>query len=474
MTMSAARKKAYIFIESDICTRHFVFSGSLRQLNEQFDVTFIYPPQSWKRTKLDPASLPLGAPVREVAVPEKRVWLWKRLFQVHQLMFRPGKDYRERRRNIRGMFHWKQVVQITLYGLPIIYPFFKLSVKERLKKLPCTDLTALLENERPDVVLHPSTFDGYFINDLVAECKRLAIPSVLIMNSWDNPSIKQTVAALPDWCVVWGEQTADHCHRYLGISRDRIFKLGAAQFDVFRQPAALDRDEFCAEHNIDPGKTIVLYAGSSRGTDEFSHLEYLNAACADGRLPDAVILYRPHPWGACGKNGERMRDASWPNVRFEVSMQGYINQIAEGDRRPFIDADYRRAHDVLSNIDIVISPMSTMIIEGVLHGKPPLCFKPLDQEKGRSQFKAMADLIHFAEMFERDAFPVAHDQYELVEETGKLLDLYRNEDYINHLRQEIDFFVSPPEGSYGEALSNAVDTIVSSEVAADNPEHPAR
>ncbi len=450
------KKKVFVFIESDICTRHFVFSGALRSLVEQFDVTFIYPPKDWRRTRLDPEGLPLDAPVRTVDVPVRRVWLWKRLFQVQQLMLRPGADYYERRRCIRGHMHWKQSVQLTVYGLPLLYQLFKASIAWRLKRTPCTSLRSLLDTERPDAVLHPSTFDGYYINDLIVECRRISVPLMLLMNSWDNPSIKQSVTGMPDLSVVWGPQTSEHCRRYMGMPPERLAEIGAAQFDVFKQQPRLNRDAFCAEHGLDPAKRIVLYAGSSKGTDEYSHLDALNAACADGRIAGASILYRPHPWGRCGKDGHRMATATWPHVTIEFSMRDYVQRIAEGDTRMFIEAEYQRTHDVLSNVDAVISPMSTMIIEGALHGKPPLCFLPLDQEQRGSLFETFAGLVHFQEMFERAVFPIAYSQAELIEKTQKLVESAANIDYLRTLDAETRFYVKPTTELYRDALCRLV------------------
>ncbi|MCW8914484.1 MAG: hypothetical protein OQK24_01375 [Magnetovibrio sp.] len=459
MLEQSKRMKLFVFIESDICIRHFVLTGALKELTQNHDVTFIFPPEDWNRITLDPTNLPLNAPFRRLTLSRQRIWLWKRLFQAQQLMLRPGRDYGERRRYVRHLLGWKASVQLTVYGLPGIFQIFKRNIFSRLKKNPCTELTTLLKEERPDLVIHPSTFDGYFINDVIAESAQQDIPSVLIMNSWDNPSIKQTVAGIPDKCVVWGEQTAAHCKRYMNIPDENLIKAGAAQFDIFRQPPSLDREAFCAEHSIDPNHKILMYAGSSKKVDEYSHLSVLNEACEQGILKNTSILYRPHPWGECGKDGERMQSANWKHVEIERSMAPYVERVAKGDCRIFLDAPYSRTHDVLTHIDAVISPLSTIILEAALHGKPPLCFMPLDQEQQGSIFEIFSGMVHFEEIFRSDTFPVATSQKELIEKSVELLASTEDLDYLKVLERDISYFVSPPSKPYSEVIDSVLRKI---------------
>lgn len=453
------KRKILICIESDICTRHFVFSGVFKRLIKENNVVFVYPPKDWKRTLLNLDEIELGAPYRQVSIPERRIWLWRRLVQVHEMMWKPGKDLRERRRKNRSVFHWKQVVQLTVYGLPGIYQLFRLNLAFSLKAVPCTNFQNLLDDEKPDAVLHPSTFDGYFINDMVTECKRRNIPSVLIMNSWDNPSLKQTAAEKPDWCVVWGDQTANHTHRYMNFPRERIIKAGAAQFEIYKQPPSMDREEFCKEHGIAIDKKIILYAGSNKRNDEYRHLELLNEACEYGPLKGCVVLYRPHPWGECGGQAERIYNNSWSNVYIEKSMVDYVRRVADGDLSMFIQASYARTHDVLSHIDIAISPLSTIIIEAAVHNKPPLAFVPLDEEERGSLFEVFSTLVHFKEMFDSKIFATAYSEDDLIKMSASLILKSEDQQYIQDIHNGTKFFIEPSNKPYGDTICDIVDHV---------------
>ena len=158
-------------------------------------------------------------------------------------------------------------------------------------------MEALIRRLDLDVLVHPTVFEGYFINDFILVGRRLGIPTIAIMNSWDNPSSKRSVIGVPDWVLVWGPQTRAHAVKYMGVAPERAVSFGAAQFDVFGRPARITREQFCAEYGIDAHKRILLYAGSSKGADEFEHLRMIEDAIDRGDLSDVAIVYRPHPGG---------------------------------------------------------------------------------------------------------------------------------------------------------------------------------
>jgi len=92
-----------------------------------------------------------------------------------------------------------------------------------------SELDALLEDERPDVIIHPCVLEGAFLNDLIVATQARGIPFVVIMNSWDNPSTKQAMAGSPDYLLVWGEQTKRHAIEFVGVAIGTFgAELGAA------------------------------------------------------------------------------------------------------------------------------------------------------------------------------------------------------------------------------------------------------
>src|SRR5205823_3667308 len=75
---------------------------------------------------------------------------------------------------------------------------------------------------------------------------------------------------------------------------------GAAQWDsFFALTPSQDRGSFCARHDFDPARPIVLYLSSTRNVcpDEPTVIERWLAALrsAPGSVREANVLVRPHP-----------------------------------------------------------------------------------------------------------------------------------------------------------------------------------
>ncbi len=442
--------KVLVFLEHDIICRHFVMSGALRPLVEQAEVRFVFPDDGGKRVKLDPAKLPLGAPFERVPIDAKRQQTWRWLLYVDQLKFRAG-DHEAAIRKFRWkLLGWKAAMLLTLAGLPLGSAVFRRIVDQRLASQPPRALAALLDRERPDVVLHPSVLDSVFLNDLVVECRERSIPLVVAMNSWDNPSTKRAMVGAPDWLLVWGPQTRDHAVRFIRMDGDRVVPFGAAQFDVFRERPRIDREQFCAAHGLDPSRRIILFAGSNAQTDEFAALQALDRAVNDGRLRNISFVYRPHPWGAGGRNGERLAHARFDHIVVDRNMRAYLDGIAAGGQRMSLP-DYRDTHDLLSAIDGVISPMSTILLEAALHAKPVVAYTPAGAD-GSEQLANSLPMLHFADFLKLPEIGHASTIDDLIAATALLADVNEGVKRGRDFQRAASHFVTPFEAAWRERL----------------------
>jgi hypothetical protein len=453
------RMRVAIFIEHDILYRHFVQSRAFGQLSKKADVTFVFaaPSSDNKRltTTLDPAEI--GAPVELLPVEPQRVFYWRRLFQVSQLVWRPGADWKHLRAITRYFLGRNASILSTVLALPVIYPVFHWLTHHRINRLP-SKMEQLVARLRPDVLVHPTVFDGYFINDFVLVGRRIGIPTVAIMNSWDNPSSKRSVVGQPDRVLVWGPQTKAHAAKYMGMNPDRIMSFGAAQFEIYERPARITRDEFCRRHKLDPNKRLLLYAGSSKGADEFEHLRLIEAAIDRGELQNAAIIYRPHPWGAGGYKGERLLDYPWQHVAIDMSMRSYLEIVRAGRKNAKFLADYADTHDTLSCIDALVSPLSTIILEAALHGKPVLCL--MADSKSGSSFDLQKRLVHFEDLYNCPVVLMAHDENELVPKLTELLSHVGDEAFAANLRAACRHFVADFDKPFSERIFDALEQVV--------------
>jgi hypothetical protein len=446
-----------VFVEVDVVVRHFLHSGAFDALGKSSNLTFVFPEIGNKRMgDVDPTKLQLPGPFIHLQVHDERRRLWKRLFQVSLFRFSFGTQAGAIRRLYASALGWKASFQFTILSCPGIFFFFNCFTRYRLKKNPYLELQALINQERPNVIIHPCVMEGSFLNDLIDLCKARRIPLVVIMNSWDNPSTKRAMIGNPDWLLVWGSQTQNHGIKFAKMPTDRVVKFGAAQFDIYRMPARIGRLEFCSINSIDPGCKLLLYAGSSKGTDEIAHLSELDQAIEEGVLGNTVVLYRPHPWGGGGRNGHLLVDKVWRNVYIESSMQNYLERVHTGFSGKYL-SDYRDTHDILSCVDAVISPLSTIILEAALHGRPVMCFLPF--EDASEHFMRDFALTHFHQLFDIPEIFISNGNLELIDKTVLLLKQIGNEQYSTRLRDSMSYFVEPFDRPYSTRLQEFIHNL---------------
>ena len=441
--------KAFVFIDHDIICRHFVQSGALLPLSRAAQVTYVFPEEGGKRFSLDPEALPLGASWLRLPVDAVRMQIWRWVLFADQLKLRPGGHERSLRRFRRRSLGWKASLLLTIAGFPGIEILFRRWIMSRLGEHPNPALADLLDRERPDVVIHPSVLDGSFINDLVEECAKRGIPTVIVMNSWDNPSTKRAVVGQPDWLLVWGPQTRDHAMRFVGMRPERTLAFGAAQFDVFRTPPRFDRDELCRRYGFDPARPLVLFAGANTQTDEFATMRALDDAVSSGTLPPLNLLYRPHPWGGAGAGGERFFGHSFAHVRIDSTMREIVERVARGDKAAITLPVYRDAHDLLAAVDIVVSPLSTIVVEAALHAKPVICFFPAEKDETSRNINAVP-LYHFEEFFAVPDVAVARDVEGLRSALRDLASPAEAAVRGARLRVDVQRFVTPFDEPWGD------------------------
>lgn len=462
------RRRILCFIDSDLAIRHFLLSGSLRQLFEHHDVTLVLPPVSHRRICCDIeklAGLPSSMLLERVTIPPRRLTIWKQAFHHNQMRLRFGYGWWRLWVAWWTVLGWKAALMFSLGNLPIVVGIIKRRYAAELKRVPANELEVLLDRFRPELLLHPSTFEGYFVNDFAAQGAIRKIPTILLMNSWDNPSIKRATSGLPDWIGVWGKQTQRHTNHFMGVPLDRIAILGAAQFEVYRTAPRLTSNQFRHEHGMSNDGQILLYAGSSKGSLEASHLQWLNDAVAKGTLPKLHILYRPHPWGISQEEARAILGNQWPHVFIDLSMRPFLESICAGTNSGgFYMAEYARTHDILSCVDAVISPLSTILLESALHGLPVMCFFPREEDN-IGNWRGLRKLVHFEDMFKSPAVLVADRYSDFLPKVKELIRRTEDTEFKSTITKEMQYFCEFHPKGYGTALLDLIDRAIDGKVS---------
>ena len=450
--------KCLIFIDADIICRHFLDSNIFKDLIKNHEVEFIFPEKGNKRMGNVNVDL-LYPDIIKHYVDHKpyRLKLWRQLLFTKQLKFSLNNKSKSLRNHRRQTLKWKAATLFTFLGLPIIWFFFKKIQFLKLRNNSNHILIEKINKFGPDLIIHPSVLEGLFINDLVLISNQNKIPLIVIMNSWDNPSTKSAVVGNPDWLLVWGQQTYNHSIEYLNMNKSRVIQFGCAQFDIYKSKKTININIIKKLYNVKKSEKILLYAGSSKGTDEIKHLNLIDKAIDNHLIKNIKVIYRPHPWGNGGKNGERLIDQKWNNIKIDSNMIKYLTDLKEGKNYKYL-SDYKDTHNILSNVDMVISPLSTILIEAALHGKPSVCFLPYSDKS--KHFKIDSDLVHFQEFFRNKNFLKAYGYEELISSINKLINVSHKKNIKNIMRNEANYYVKTFEKSFSIRLNEFIKNIV--------------
>jgi hypothetical protein len=446
-----------VFVDHDITIRHFVLNGILSGLAARHDLVFVFP-EAHKRvqTRLEALSLPR---YRTLPISADRVYRYRRLY--HASVLRKLRRTTDKR---VGFKFWRDSLGTRAFlaswlsswtGTHALYRAWVLSrvgVDEALERL--------LDEEQPDVILHPTVLEGLFVSDLVRAGEARRTPTVFVMNSWDNPAAKAMMVGYPDHLCVWGEQTRRHAVEHLRCPPERVVSLGAAQFDLYRRPPKVEPAVYRRSLGVPPTSKVLLYAGSSKGLNEIRHLVALEEAMEQGRLPTCVVLYRPHPWRASPEGEPEFHARRWTRVIMDPAMEASYHASRRGAAMRVDLADYEDTHVTLSAVDAVVSPLSTILLEAAMHGKPVAAYLP-DEDMGRNRFLyTTANMAHFVDFFERVDCVRCESPEQLVQTCAQLLERAGDPAVSERLRKQCEYFVEPSERSFPDRLDALLTAIL--------------
>lgn len=448
--------KAFVFIDHDMIVRHFVLADAFRELERAFDVTYVFnddisTDKTW--INVDVESLGLGR-VLTTNVPRKRMGSWYKLYAISVLNAQRGTaNYRGRRERMADINGWPRTIYYELLSLPGIFQFTRRKFLHELGTY--APLEELIDAEAPDIVIHPSILTGYYINELLPICKTRGIPTLVLMNAWDNPSQKAITTSLPDKLGVWGTQTRDHAIEFMRMPPEQIEILGAAQFDLYRTPVSETDDELRAMFRVPKGKPILLYGGVSKSINETRHLRLLEEAIESGAIQDCHVLYRPHPWrGGLVEGEENFFDIDFKHVSMDPHMTRYYQRILDTGDDNFDMAEYEVTKKLLTMIAGTVSSMSTIQLETALFGKPSISFMPgpdMATKYGKSTAIGFR-LMHFRGLWECPGVEICDSDAGLADAINRLLDQSHDPDMRRTIQDYARQYAELEGPTYAERL----------------------
>jgi hypothetical protein len=272
--------------------------------------------------------------------------------------------------------------------------------------------------------------------DVVKVARRLGLPSVMLVWSWDNLSSKAVLNEHPDRLLVWNEIQAREAVEFHGVDRRRVDVVGAANFDRFfeEHDAASSRS---GEGRRGARPRTILYLGSSakvapREVPIFERWLRAVRASGDPGVRDAHVVVRPHPTG-------RGWD-SWalPDERVRLV-------------RPAAKLEPVTLAELLREADVAVALNTSAELEAAIAGVPVLTFRAGDEARGQEAS------VHFWYLLEAEGGFVV-DAPTLEEHVERLAAVLGGEGDAASTRALVERFVRPA------GISQPVVPVVASAV----------
>ena len=291
---------------------------------------------------------------------------------------------------------------------------------------------------------------------LFEAAKKLKIPTLAYVPSWDNISTKNRMVYRYDGYIVWSEQVKKELHEFYPATKNApVYVVGAPQFDVFfNERYYQTREAFCEQQQLDPSLPIVVYAlGSPNFLQEHHGALEFARRIAGGELGRVQLLIRPHP---IHDNAEMkaMFDNFGPLVRLQESPNAGIKLV----RRSQDTKQITEWINTFRHADVVINLSSTVTVDAAIFDKPVVNLD-FDPQPSKGDQQLVKDINHKWSHFK----PIAESGgVWLVEDFDQMVDAVKTylRDPELHREQRkwiADYVCGYLDGRCGERMAAAID-----------------
>jgi CDP-Glycerol:Poly(glycerophosphate) glycerophosphotransferase len=232
--------------------------------------------------------------------------------------------------------------------------------------------------------------------------RRLGLPVVGYVASWDHTVGKGIVSPHVDRYVVQNEVMRDDLVRHHGIARERVVVTGWPQSDVFarRRPRA-EFEADVEELGLHASRRIVLVAGNTPTNAPYEGRFVDRLVEWSSSLPPAdrpQLLFRPHP-----------RDRVW-RERFATALSAEDIAVQEPS---YTDLDLLAT--LLQHVDCVVCNAGTILLDALANDRAAVCVL-YDEGAPEGERHAALNVTgrHYEDVIASDAFVRAGDFDEVV------------------------------------------------------------
>lgn len=464
---SSVKPKILVLTSSLLTDRMFFYSGFLDELAEQGQVeiwatSYTNPQyrQMWDGKKgVRVAEFP---PVSEFPRPLNYLRRLNEFIWDARLKLENRASMERHRRQRRGAVEKKILRPLAgLLARLKLEQFFENRLESRLISYERSRTAfEVLKAEKPDVVLVSGPFQ-FRQPAVMAAAKRLNIPVLCAIPSWDNLSTKNRLVFKYDGYFVWSEESRRQLLEYYPSARNTpVFVTGAPQFDVFFQSVFYQsREEFCLSQNLNPQLPLIVYAlGSPNFLQEYHGAVHLAERLADGEFGNVQMLVRPHP---LFDKGELM--SAFERFAPFVRLQQTVSPEEQTSTR---SQDARQITEWVNTFryaDVVVNLSSTVTVDAAIFDRPVinLDFDPQPEQPDQELIKEINhQWVHFKPVAESGGVRLVNNFAELTRAVNEYLQNPQTD--RERRRWIVEYVCGYADGQCGRRMADAVMEFIGS------------
>lgn len=227
----------------------------------------------------------------------------------------------------------------------------------------------LFEKYRPSLVIAASPgfrLDRYLLREAAAR----HVPTAACIISWDSSSSYGLPGARVDWITCWSDVQKKELMGGADWPAERVNVGGMPPYDGYLTGQwVLPRQEYFAQHNLDPGRKLLSYASSFVSwSPNLQNIEALVALVTSDLLnTPAQLLVRLHPIHMSGHyvaEAERVRLLARQHEHVHVAEPAQMGALGH------YGEDVVERTSMMAHSDVFLTVYSTMCVEASFQERP--------------------------------------------------------------------------------------------------------
>ncbi len=306
------------------------------------------------------------------------------------------------------------------------------------------DLEKTILEHKVSLIIHPSSAYSPIANDIARISKKNNIPSLFIIDNWDNMSSKSILYFKPTAIAVWGQQSKEHAISIQNINPEKIHLIGTARFDHYYKLVNKNiKSHFKFKY--------ILFLGTAIQFDEEIALSKLvDLITNSSKFKNYKILYRPHPW----RQSNNIINIKSDKIIIDPQIKrAYFNL----DKNFQPDLDYYPS--LIKNAELIVGGLTSMLIESMIFKKKYIALIFDDNKNITNQKNAFKNYLHFEGIEKIETLILCQDLKllnKIIEtniKTKKIIDMKKYEDILN-------YYIYNDKYSYSQRLIKIVNKYI--------------